>query len=537
MMIRLLFITIIFGSFNASYIIQPTHASSKLGKIEFPTSGSGVAQHHFISGVAALHSFWYPEALREFQSSTKADPNFAMGYWGEAMAHNAPLWERQDSKSAKAALSKISDLSELTQREQDYIQAVQLLYGEGGKITRDKAYSNAMKKIYTKYPNDLEAACFYSLSLLGIARNTEKKIKLKVDSGAIALEIYEQKPDHPCAAHYAIHAFDHPDLARLALPSAQRYAKIAPTSHHAQHMPAHIFIQLGMWPEAAKSNENGWATSKKWVEREKLPKSNRDYHSLQWLHYVYLQQGLRGKAKAIFETQQKDMQEGIQAAAKSKPNPNLRSGKYYYRMFAAAIIETEQWEKAKQFVPPEGWQPKSFSKAGYDFVRGYAAAMQGDGEAKKYATELKEIQEKGFRKNHFSRPEYLEVWKLEIETAMKLYEKNYEAAIQLAKQATLVEEKLPSPSGPPRILKPTYELLGEVYLKAGKPKKAKEQFTISLARHPNRIRSLIGAARSAELDGNKITAKENYSQILSILKNADPGSPELKEAKAFLENF
>ena len=219
--------------------------------------------------MAALHSFWYPEALQEFKNSTKADPNFAMGYWGEAMAHNAPLWERQDSKLAKTALSKISDISALTQRERDYIQAVQLLYGEGEKPARDKAYSNAMKKIYIKYPKDLEAACFYSLSLLGVARNTEGEIKLKVDSGAIALEIYEQKPDHPCAAHYAIHAFDHPDLARLALPSAQRYAKIAPASHHAQHMPAHIFIQLGMWSEAAKSNENGWATSKKWVEREK----------------------------------------------------------------------------------------------------------------------------------------------------------------------------------------------------------------------------------------------------------------------------
>ena len=537
MMIRLLFITIIFGGFNASYIIQPTHASSKLGKIEFPTSGSGVAQHHFISGVAALHSFWYPEALQEFKNSTKADPNFAMGYWGEAMAHNAPLWERQDSKLAKTALSKISDISELTQRERDYIQAVQLLYGEGEKPARDKAYSNAMKKIYIKYPKDLEAACFYSLSLLGVARNTGGKIKLKVDSGAIALEIYEQNPDHPCAAHYAIHAFDHPDLARLALPSAQRYAKIAPASHHAQHMPAHIFIQLGMWSEAAKSNENGWATSKKWVEREKLPKSNRDYHSLQWLHYVYLQQGLLGKAEAIFKTQQKDMEEGIQDAAKSKPNPNLRSGKYYHRMLAATIIETEQWEKAKKLVPPEGWEPKTFPKAGYNFVLGYAAAMQGDDEAKKYAIELKTIREKGFRVNHFSRPENLEIWELEIEVAVKLFEKDYKAAIQLAKKATLVEEKLPSPSGPPRILKPTYELLGEVYLKAGKPKKAKEQFNISLTRHPNRIRSLIGAARSAKLDGDKITAKENYAQILSILKNADPAFPELKEAKAFLKNF
>ena len=119
----------------------------------------------------------------------------------------------------------------------------------------------------------------------------------------------------------------------------------------------------------------------------------------------------------------------------------------------------------------------------------------------------------------------------------KALSQRYEAAIQLAKQATLVEEKLPSPSGPPRILKPTYELLGEVYLKAGKPKKAKEQFVISLTRHPNRIRSLIGSARSAKLDGDKITAKENYAQILSILNNATPGFPELKEAKAFLENF
>jgi tetratricopeptide (TPR) repeat protein len=129
------------------------------------------------------------------------------------------------------------------------------------------------------------------------------------------------------------------------------------------------------------------------------------------------------------------------------------------------------------------------------------------------------------------------VWELEIEVAVKLFEKNYKAAIQLAKKATLVEAKLPSPMGPPRILKPTFELLGEVYLKAGKPKKAKEQFTISLIRHPNRMRSLIGAARSAKLSGDKITAKQNYERLSSLLKNADPAFPELKEAKAFLENF
>ena len=536
-MIRVIIFPIMFFCISADHSIHASNRTSQLGKIEFLTSGSEKAQQHFLTGVAALHSFWYTEALEAFQQATKEDSNFAMGYWGEAMAHNYPLWEQQDFRSAKAALSKISDVSKLTRREQDYVNAVQLLYGDGEKQARDKAYSNAMKEIYIKYPKDLEAACFYSLSLLGVARNKENKLRLQIESGAIALDVFQQNPNHPCAAHYAIHAFDSPELARLALPSAQRYAKIAPASHHAQHMPAHIFVQLGMWPQAAESNENGWITSKRWVDKEKLPKSKRDYHSLQWLHYTYLQQGLTEKAEAIFKIQQKDMLEGIQAAAENKPNPNLRSGKYYYRMLAATAIETEQWEKVEQLLPPKGWKPRIFAKAGYNFVLGYAAAMQGYNEAKKYVAELRTIREKGFRKNYFSRPENLEVWELEIQTAIRLYQNDYEAAIQLAKQATLIEEKLPSPSGPPRILKPTYELLGEVYLKAGKPKKAKEQFTISLMRHPNRIRSLIGAARSAKLSGDKTKAKENYTQILAILKNADSTLPELKEAKEFLKNL
>ncbi len=514
---------------------QAMSPSTKLGTVSFPTSGIGQAQQHFLRGVAALHSFWYAEALAAFQRSTKADPQFAMGYWGQAMAHNHPLWEEQDAESAQAALAKIPKNAKLTQREQDYIHAVRLLYGDGKKRNvkkpmRDKAYSKAMEKIYGTYSDDLEAACFYSLSLLGLARNAENKLPLQVESGAIALEVFQRSPDHPCAAHYAIHALDTPDLARLALPSARRFAKIAPASAHAQHMPAHIFVQLGMWQEAATSNKNGWTTSVDWVERKNLPKSERGYHSLQWLHYTTLQQGLLQESAAVFAIQQKDMREGIPSES------NLRAGKYYPRMFAAAIIETEQW--ADQLAPPEGWNPKSYSRAEYSFVRGFAAAMQGNlEEAHKYLVELKTIREKGFRENYFKRPESLQVWELEIRVAIKLQQKEYDTAIQLAKQATLIEEKLPAPSGPPRILKPTYELLGEVYLQAGKPVLAQEQFAISLLRHRNRLRSLVGAARAARASGDKSAAKETYERLLSQLKNADPGFPELTEAKEYLNDF
>src|ERR1044072_8601976 len=147
---------------------------SQLGRVEFPTSGSAKAQASFLRGLAALHSFWYEEALEAFRESTKIDPDFAMGYWGEAMTYNHPLWSEQDIAAAREVLAKIKETPKVTDRERAYIAAVRLLYGEGDKRTRDAAYSAAMEKIYRAYPDDLDAAAFYSLSLLGMVRPEEK---------------------------------------------------------------------------------------------------------------------------------------------------------------------------------------------------------------------------------------------------------------------------------------------------------------------------------------------------------------------------
>jgi len=205
-------------------------------------------------------------------------------------------------------------------------------------------------------------------------------------------------------------------------------------------------------------------------------------------------------------------------------------------MLAASFIETENWEIIEKFSPPDGWKPKSFSEAGYRFAHGFSAAMQGKiKEANKHLLELKAIRKQDFKKNYYKRIEYLKIWELEIQTAIKLYQKDFETAIKLVKQAILLEEKLPSPSGPPRILKPSYELLGEVYLKAEKPIQAQENFSISLLRHPNRIRSLVGMARASNANRNRETANESYQQLVYQLKNASAELPELKEARNFLK--
>src|SRR5689334_18651767 len=320
---------------------------TQLGRVEFPTSGSPAAQAHFLRGLAALHSFWYEEALEAFRESTKVDPDFMMGYWGEAMTYNHPLWSEQDLDAARQVIAKLKDTPKLTDRERAYINAVKSLYGEGDKRTRDLAYSAAMEKIYRAYPEDLDAAAFYSLSLLGLTSPADKSYRLHAQAGAIALEVYQKNPNHPGAAHYIIHAFDDPEHAILALPAARRYASIAPEAHHARHMPSHIFLQLGMWPEAAASNEAAWESSDAWMKRQNLSVNVRDYHSLHWLMYAYLQQGRYKKAEELLTLMKKVMSE-------STYNDKLRPGYYennWANMAASFIVETERWDLAHELFP------------------------------------------------------------------------------------------------------------------------------------------------------------------------------------------
>jgi len=482
---------------------------SQLGHVEFPTSGSAKAQAHFLRGLAALHSFWYEEALEEFRESTKVEPDFAMGYWGEAMTYNHPLWSEQDLTAARAVVAKFKDTPKLTERERAYLNAVRLLYGEGDKRARDLAYSAAMEKIYRAYPDDLDAAAFYSLSLLGLTGG-EKGYRLQAKAGAIALEVYRKNPNHPGAAHYIIHAFDDPDHAILALPAALRYASIAPEAHHARHMPSHIFLQLGMWPEAAASNEAAWESSDAWMKQKNLPASVRDYHSLHWLLYVYLQQGRYNDAEKLLTLMKKVMSE---STYDNKLRPDYYENNYA-NMAAAFVVETERWNLATELfpesktpttseqtsmtgnhgshnpAPASGGATMRYSSASVTlplFIRGLAAAVNGS-DVSPIVTALQAIRS--------SRPANSEIFELEILALSASMKKDHEKAIELMKRATSLEEATSAPSGPPSLIKPSHELFGEILLRAGKPAEAAEQFKIALRRQPNRARSLSGLARA-----------------------------------------
>src|SRR5688572_23034494 len=275
-------------------------SAADLGSLAFPTSAQNPkAQALFERGVAALHSFWYEEAAASFKAARELEPSFVMAYWGEAMTHNHPIWMEQDRDAALAILRKVPEGG--TVREREWLSTLDVLYGDGDKHARDLAYEQALRALAAKYPDDVETHAFHALSILGTLGREQRDARRQVAAAAILEPFFARMPEHPGVLHYLIHAYDDPVHAPLGLRAARRYANVAPSAHHALHMPSHIFLQLGMWDDAAKSNEQSYAASKAWVERAKLPSNKRDLHSLGWLHYIYLQQGRREDAKRLHD--------------------------------------------------------------------------------------------------------------------------------------------------------------------------------------------------------------------------------------------
>lgn len=515
--------------------------AAELGQVDFPTSGSPAAQGSFLRGVAALHSFWYDEAADAFREAQKADPGFAMAYWGEAMTYNHPIWYEQDRDAALAALARLGDTPAAraakapTEKEKAWLAAVEALYSEGEKTDRDRVYAAAMQRLHERWPDDLEAASFYALSLIGPALTNGStgagRDRDLMKAAAILEELADRNPRHPGVLHYLIHAYDDPVHAPLGLRAARTYAQVAPAAHHALHMPSHIFVQLGMWPEAAASNEAAWAASVDWVKRRSLPVEKEDFHSLSWLAYVYLQQGRVKKAAELLEV--------ARDAAHEVSSPRVVSS--LIGMEARHRLETG----AEAGGPPiaahanmhaehahgcGGMTPAPAGAASL-FAEGMAAVRKGDlAAAEKAASDLHALA------GGDQEATAAGIMEKEIRALVLLVRSEKEPSLALLREAADLEDTLPPPSGPPSPMKPAHELYGEVLLQAGRAEEALKQFEASLLRTPNRSASLLGAARAAARKGDAETARRYYAALAAIWSQADADLPALAEVRGYLKD-
>jgi hypothetical protein len=315
----------------------------------------------------------------------------------------------------------------------------------------------------------------------------------------------EKNPDHPGAVHYAIHAFDDPIHAPLGLPAARAYSGIAPAAAHAQHMTTHIFLALGMWELVVKQNEIASGIDRR--------DSWKPGHYTAWLGYGLLQQGRLADARSHLELVRRNT---------TASEPPGRRG-YLMSMRAHYLLNSEQWTDTTLLfsIDPAGVGP--VPRAVDAFALGYTRFKRGEIQlAGEQLRALRDLSAAG-------RLAIVGVLERELDALLKLAERDTTGALNALVQAAAIEDTLPMEFGPPDIVKPTHELLGELQLQLNHPADAKREFQRALALTPGRMRSLLRLHRAATAEGDSAVAAQALSELRSVLVTADAGLPELKE--------
>jgi tetratricopeptide (TPR) repeat protein len=527
--------------------------SEKLGRVNFTVFCNPQAQRQFNRAVAWLHSFEYQEAEKAFTEVTVTDPRCGMGYWGIAMSNYHPIWApptAAELQKGSSAIEKAKATGPRTQRERDYIAAIEVFYKDGDNVdhrTRTFAYSDAMKQLSRRYPSDREAGVFYALTLIATGMMSNDKTYAREKEGVQILNrVLAREPQHPGVAHYIIHSFDYPALAHLALPAARSYAKIAPASSHAQHMPSHIFTRLGLWQEAISSNLNAKSSAEAHAVRNRMPGAwDQQLHAMDYLAYAYLQGARDKEAWGVLEELLKIH--------------NVEPQSFAVAYSATAIparyaLERRRWDEAAKLTLPAGlvdfpWQRFPWAVAHIHFARAVGAVRAGDTvSARQDVEKLAAIQKTLVEvKGGYDWSKQVEIERQVASAWLAHAEGKHDESLRLMRAAADVDDATDKHPVTPGAILPPREQLGELLLELKQPGTALREFETSLRNAPNRFNGIYGAARAARLATDQKTlaadrtktyydhrAKTYYGKLIELTRDADSVRPEIEEAKAFL---
>jgi tetratricopeptide (TPR) repeat protein len=506
-------------------------AGAGFGAVDFPTSAAPAARAPFLRGVLYLHNFHYPMGAQAFQEAQRLDPGDVMSFWGEAMTYTHPIWNEQDTARARAVLRRLAPTPEAraalarTERERMYLEAVEALYGEGSKAARDTAFSQAMGRLHARFPDDVEAASFYALSLLGLNQG-DREPQAYARAADIAEAIFRSNPNHPGGAHYLIHAVDDPEHAARGLDAARAYSQIAPRAAHAQHMTSHIFIAVGNWDDVVRANEQAAA-----VSNPNAPA--RFGHGTHWLIYALAQQKRLAESRALADSM------AAQLARIPRGAPGFGFARSYgVPALAAYVVDAGDWDSPHARIRVDtaelGWWASPL-----DFAAGYAALRRGDMAVADSLIGVLAARD-GEPENRpgyaASDRGYTRVMEGTLR-ALRLHAAgDADSALALLRAAGELEASLPMAFGPPVTVKPPYEVLGELLLlELGRPAEAVVALEQALARTPARPAVLLALARAHRAPGHRDEAVRRYAELAAVWRHAPADAPDVAEARAGAE--
>jgi len=484
----------------------------KLGSVSFPTSCSAQSQAAMEHGVALLHSFGYTQAEMQFRAIVKDDPKCAMAHWGVAMTKFQELWGAPEAEALKVGAEEMAAAQKLaappavvTAREQVYIGALSTFFN--GKDVpfqqRADAYEAKMNALHAAYPADVEGAAFDALAILAATPPADTSLTHEHQALAILIPLFKEHPDHPGLAHYIIHTCDTPALAAEGLQAAREYAKIAPASAHALHMPGHIFARLGMWQEDIDSNVASVRASEK-AEAAGQPGAAHQMHAKEFLIYAYLQVGQDEKAKELTDTMRT-------VGQKMEAMPGMDDMKHAGNRLDNEVravygIEMHDWKDLAVATPAPG--SKDFVKFDTYWGQGVAAGHLKD--AKLAASALAEYDKcvEAMKKSPYAAYiESTEVERNEIAGWQAFAENKPEEAVTAMRKAADDQDKL----GQGEVDIPAREMLGDLLRMENKPDEALVEYKTALKLSPNRLNGLLSAGMAAEEAKRSEEAREFYT--------------------------
>ena len=503
---------------------QADEGKGQLGRVKFTNSCDPKVQPLLETGVAMLHSFWYSAAEQTFRDVLVKDPSCTIANWGiAAILMSNPLAGQgaspKGAASAQAAIEQGRRVSPKSQRERGYIEAVAAYYEDWSnrpERARQQARAKAFEELAARYPDDDEARIFSALYIAGTQSQGDQTFAAYLRAAAILEPLFVKYPDHPGVAHYLIHSYDAPPIAKQGLPAARRYASIAPAAPHALHMPSHIFTRVGAWEDSVATNKRSAEVAKKAGDDPEV------YHASDYMVYAYLQMARDADARRAME----------EALKVPRTNPAQALPYATAAMPARYAMERGAWREAMQLQPQQN--KFLFTDAITYFARALGAARSGDtAAAEKDAAELarlhKALQD---AKNNYWATE-VEVQRLAVAGWIALAQGKTDDALKFMRAAADLEDKNEKHIVTPGRIVPARELLGEMLIEVKQPAQALKEFEASQVREPNRFRGYYGAARAAAQSGDAAKARTYYATLMELAAKGD-ARPELQQAKTWL---
>ncbi len=496
----------------------------EIGSVQFSTSCSPQVATSFNRAVALLHSFQYEKTREAFMDVAKQDPNCAMAHWGIAMSHYHGLWDNGDMNAGRTAIRKAQEIAiatpSTTPREKSYIEALAEIYKEDGtdKTVHAQAFERKMGELQTAFPDDSEAAIFHALSLAMTAPKTDKTFANQRKCGEILEPIFAKNSHHPGVAHYIIHCYDNPVLAEKGLGAARLYAKIAPASAHANHMPSHIFTRVGSWDESISSNIRSaeLATADEAASQNGEARDQR-LHAMDYLEYAYLQSGRVKQAKTVLD----------EMSTLKLVSELTFTGRYGKSAIPARYaLERRSWEEASALTASTEGVP--WAQALSWMAIGIGSARSGDiARASEAEHTLASLRDAASQNQYWS--SQIEVQRREV--AAWISEKNGKSsdAITAMRSAAELEESMDKHAVTPGAVIPAREMLAELLSIHNQPQSALEEYEAVLKIAPNRFNALYGAGNAAEAAGNSTLANQFFQKLTEIAVGDE--RPELVSAK------